>query len=301
MPRHFGRSQSVGEICTIRINGREPGFDEEIARSTAPGTWLVRILSARSSPALPLAAPLAGGNLLADLVASIGRNDQTHHHPTVHGRGEFGARPSLYRGEDDVSEGAALHDRGDVIDEDGVGVAMILDRQSFDVSVFHRSPPSTADLRPRMEPALKLWAAKSRGAGLIPSLLAGSAAGDRCGIPGRTDGEPDYQSHCIQSDRRKSRTACWSVTDNCRNFCTTAFASDGGKYSDEDEKCWMMALSRSLVRPSWRKNSRWPTPHSGTVRNSSGPAAPWMMKSASPAPRWCTSRSENRFPGRFSN
>jgi hypothetical protein len=75
------------------------------------------------------------------------------HHPTVHGRGEFAARPSLYRGEDDVSEGAALHDRGDVVDEDGVGVAMILDRQSFDVADFHRSPPSTADLRPRMEPA----------------------------------------------------------------------------------------------------------------------------------------------------
>src|SRR6266849_5091705 len=180
---------------------------------------ITRMLGARSSPALPLAEPLAGGNLLADLVASIGRNDQTHHHPTVHGRGEFAARPSLYRGEDDVSEGAALHDRGDVIDEDGVGVAMILDRQSFDVSVFHRSPPSTANLRPRMEPALKLWAAKSRGAGLIPSLLAGSAAGDRCGIPGRTDGEPDYQSHCIQSDRRKSRTACWSVIFICRNCC----------------------------------------------------------------------------------
>ena len=128
-------------------------FDKEIARSTAPETWLAGMLGARSSPALPLAESLAGGNLLADLVASIGRNDQTHHHPTVHGRGEFAARPSLYRGEDDVSEGAALHDRGDVVDEDGVGVATILDRQSFDVADFHRSPPSTADLRPRMEPA----------------------------------------------------------------------------------------------------------------------------------------------------
>src|SRR6266853_5665363 len=117
-----------------------------------------RPASRRVRSALPLAEPPAGRNLLADLVASIGRNDQTHHHPTVHGRGHFAARPSLYRGEDDVSEGAALHDRGDVVDEDGVGVAMILDRQSFDVAVFHRSPPSTADLRPRMEPALKLWA-----------------------------------------------------------------------------------------------------------------------------------------------
>src|SRR5260370_28292019 len=172
MPRQCGRSQSVGETCTIRINGREPGLAEEIASSTARGTWMVRILSARSSPALPLAEPLAGGNLLADLVASIGRNDQTHHHPTVHGRGKFAARPSLYGGEDDVSEGAALHDRGDVVDEDGVGVVVILDRQSFDVAVFHRSPPST-DLRPAWSPLSSLCAATS--AGLSPSLPAGSA------------------------------------------------------------------------------------------------------------------------------
>src|SRR5260370_3084963 len=73
-----------------------------------------RPASRRVRSALPLTEPLAGGNLLADLVASIGRNDQTHHHPTVHGRGECAARPSLYRGEEDVSEAGALEDPRDV-------------------------------------------------------------------------------------------------------------------------------------------------------------------------------------------
>src|SRR5258706_391285 len=139
------RWQSTARFC-CRSDSRR--VRQKNCRSIAPGTWLARILSTRSSPALPLAEPLASGNLLADLVASISRNDQTHHHPTVRGRGECAARPSLYRGEDDVSEGAALHDRGDVVDEDGVGVAMILDRQSFDVADFHRSPPSTATCVP---------------------------------------------------------------------------------------------------------------------------------------------------------
>ncbi len=40
-----------------------------------------------------------------------------------------------------------------------------------------------------------------------------------------------------------------------------------------------------------------PRPQSGAVRNSSGPACPWMMSSASPGPIWWTSRSEWRWTG----
>src|SRR5260370_20261107 len=110
-----------------------------------------------------------GGNFLADLVASIGRNDQAHHHPTVQGGGKFAVGRSLYRGEDDMSHGAAFDDRGDVVDEDRVGVAMILDRQCCDIGVFHRSPSATADRRSQS------WAMKS--AGLRLTLPTGSAAG----------------------------------------------------------------------------------------------------------------------------
>ena len=55
-----------------------------------------------------------------------------------------------------------------------------------------------------------------------------------------------------------------------------------------------MALSKSDVRPSCRKNSRCPSPHSGAVRNSSGPALPWETPSAKPEPMLCTNRSENK-------
>ena len=41
------------------------------------------------------------------------------------------------------------------------------------------------------------------------------------------------------------------------------------------------------------KKLRLPIPQSGAVRNSSGPADPWMMSSASPDPMLWTSRSEN--------
>src|SRR5580658_8080083 len=56
-----------------------------------------------------------------------------------------------------------------------------------------------------------------------------------------------------------------------------------------------MACIRSAVRPSCRKNSRWPSPQSGAERNWSGPAPPWETPSASPEPIWCNSKSENRF------
>src|SRR5262249_48628575 len=54
-----------------------------------------------------------------------------------------------------------------------------------------------------------------------------------------------------------------------------------------------MACSRSLVLPSCRKKIRCPSPHSGAVRNSLGPAAPWAIPSPR-TPMLCTSRSENR-------
>src|SRR5260370_2005961 len=59
------------------------------------------------------------------------------------------------------------------------------------------------------------------------------------------------------------------------------------------ELAWaLMACNRSEVRPSCRKNNRWPTPHSGAVRNSSGPAAPWFTPSAKFDPMWWTAKSE---------
>src|SRR5258708_34651272 len=155
-----------------------------------------RPASRRVRSALPLAEAPAGRNLLADLVASIARNDQTRPHPTVHGRGHFAARPSLYRGEDDVSEGAALHDRGDVVDEDGVGVAMILDRQSFDAALFHRSPSFTADLRPGWSPFSNMG---SEVNGLSPSLPAGSAAGTAAEF--RAGGTESRWSVTLHSER----------------------------------------------------------------------------------------------------
>src|SRR5262252_1418815 len=40
-----------------------------------------------------------------------------------------------------------------------------------------------------------------------------------------------------------------------------------------------MASTRLVVRPSWRKKMRCPTPQRGAVRNSSGPAPPCVMPS----------------------
>ena len=42
---------------------------------------------------------------------------------------------------------------------------------------------------------------------------------------------------------------------------------------------------------------RCPTPHKGAVRNSLGPACPWLIPSASPGPMSWSSRSEKRFTG----
>src|SRR5215472_4950407 len=51
----------------------------------------------------------------------------------------------------------------------------------------------------------------------------------------------------------------------------------------------------SVVRPSCRKKSRWPTPHSGAVRNSFPVAVPWETLSARSVPMLCTAKSEKRF------
>src|SRR5262249_38049683 len=105
----------------------------------------------------------------------------------------------------------------------------------------------------------------------------------------RRDGQPSHHS-----DRRKSRTACLSATDRPLKLLMTALASDAGKpllvivplsrtrlarlpvtvseVTVAAEKCAWIAAIRSLVRPSCRKNIRCPMPHSGVVRNSSGPA-----------------------------
>src|SRR5450755_612348 len=56
-----------------------------------------------------------------------------------------------------------------------------------------------------------------------------------------------------------------------------------------------MASTKFDVLPSWRKKTRCPTPHSGAVRNSSGPAPPCVMPSARSLPMWWTRRSEKRF------
>src|SRR5437773_320596 len=53
-----------------------------------------------------------------------------------------------------------------------------------------------------------------------------------------------------------------------------------------------MAVTMLAVRPSCRKNRRWPTPHSGALRNSSAAAPPCGTPSAS-APMLCTAMSEN--------
>src|SRR6516164_8728438 len=54
----------------------------------------------------------------------------------------------------------------------------------------------------------------------------------------------------------------------------TRLASDGPNFVLPLLRCALIATSRSLVRPSCRKNTRLPRPHSGAVRNSSPRAAP---------------------------
>src|ERR1700722_4681603 len=85
--------------------------------------------------------------------------------------------------------------------------------------------------------------------------------------------------------------SCCSGTVNFRKRSMTILASLPGLL-------WApIASTRLLVRPSWRKKTRCPTPQRGADRNSSGPAPPCVMPSARPLPMWWTSRSEKRFTG----
>ena len=54
---------------------------------------------------------------------------------------------------------------------------------------------------------------------------------------------------------------CWSVVLNILNALITWLASEPLL------ACCSMAVNRLLLRPSCRKNTRWPTPHSGALRN----------------------------------
>jgi hypothetical protein len=86
----------------------------------------------------------------------------------------------------------------------------VAETESFDVAVFRPSPPSTADLCPH---------------GAAPKLCRPVSAAKSCGIPARTNGER-IVSPCIHSDRRKSSTACLSLTDKPLKFWITLLASD---------------------------------------------------------------------------
>src|SRR5215467_149097 len=79
----------------------------------------------------------------------------------------------------------------------------------FDVVVFRPSPPSE-QTSARTEPALKLCQP-------VPQRGAAEFR------PGRRE---DGRSHCIHSDRRKSSTACLSLTDRALKFWITLLASD---------------------------------------------------------------------------
>ena len=88
----------------------------------------------------------------------------------------------------------------------------------------------------------------------------------------------------VYSERRKFKSSCFWLGLRLLNWLITRLAS-------EPELAWAwMALSRPPFvgpeRPSWRKKMRWPTPQSGAVRNSSGPAEPWETLSARPEPMW---------------
>src|SRR5262245_34223942 len=109
----------------------------------------------------------------------------------------------------------------------------------------------------------------------------------------RAPGRNDY------NERRKFSRSRLSVSDSALKRSTTTLASEP-RYSTLPALLWArMAATRSVVRPSWRKKMRWPRPHNGAVRNSSPPAAPWLMSSASPGPMLCTRRSEYRLTGFF--
>ena len=79
------------------------------------------------------------------------------------------------------------------------------------------------------------------------------------------------------SERRKFSTSCICERLSELNLRITSLASEPQlllvdpekrkRLLPQSEACAWIACSRSLVRPSCRKNSRWPTPHSGAVRN----------------------------------
>src|SRR5439155_27151110 len=99
------------------------------------------------------------------------------------------------------------------------------------------------------------------------------------------------------SERRKLRTSCFSPSGSPLKFLTTAFASEALRVKKLPLRCARIASRRFEVRPSCRKHSRCPRPHSGAVRNSLGPACPCVTPSASPGPMSWTKRSEKRFTG----
>src|SRR5437588_3777783 len=95
------------------------------------------------------------------------------------------------------------------------------------------------------------------------------------------------------NERRKFKTSCFCDVARLLKLVMTASASEtqvwrcskGWKATPlmtNWSKSWLvkqlfgppvwaaMACSRSVVRPSCRKNNLWPSPHSGAVRNSSG-------------------------------
>ena len=76
------------------------------------------------------------------------------------------------------------------------------------------------------------------------------------------------------SERRKLRTSCFWFSRSWLKFPITAFASEALRVKTLPLLCARIASSKSDVRPSCRKKSRCPSPHSGAVRNSLGPACP---------------------------
>src|SRR6267142_6139191 len=84
------------------------------------------------------------------------------------------------------------------------------------------------------------------------------------------------------SERRKLRTSCFWFSRSWLKFPITAFASEASRVKTLPLLCARIASSKSEVRPSCRRKSRCPSPHSGAVLNSLGPACPWVTPSASP-------------------
>jgi hypothetical protein len=96
--------------------------------------------------------------------------------------------------------------------------------------------------------------------------------GQRACSTGSVEGISGY------NERRKFRMSCFCSSVSPLKFLITFLASLRGL------SCCPIASRRSFVRPSWRKKIRWPSPHKGAVRNSSGPAFPCTMSSANPFP-----------------